>query len=415
MRKGWCLALGFVGAAGAGAGACGGDGGATATTTQPDASTTPDAATEPATDSSAPSEAGPSDAAPSEAAVDANGDAGPPRLLLGANIHVGGGDATANQALTALLQARHLRTVRMDFGTGQDATPWRDQVQRLQAAGIRAETTLFPTYQFDTSCTLDLATTQADAYAQTTTMVNAIKDLVTDYELMNEVSLRAELQAEVPTNSQAPASAYAGKPCYAVKAAVLKGMFQAIRDVAKQSGLPLRVLAGTVGRDWGYLDFLRQQGIDFDVVGYHIYPSFNQAAWDTDPWFGPSGLFAELAKYDRPVHVNEFDCGEIYQASFENQAGGALTEACFKSIPKYMFEILNQTRVRIESVHFYEMFDETTKTAPENHFGLWYTPTTPKVSAYLASAFAGGALSASEENELTSRGLLTAAQIAGFK
>ena len=345
----------------------------------------------------------------------ADADAAAPAMLYGANIHNGGGNAAANQQVADLLHARNIKTVRMNFGTGQNAAPWRDQVQKLNAVGIKAETTLFPTYQYDTSCNLDLSATESDAYAQTTTMVNAVKDLVTDFELMNEVTLRAELQGEVATNSQAPASAYEGKPCYAVKLAVLEGMYQAIRDVAKQSGTSLRVIAGTVGRDWGYLDFLRRNGIDFDVVGYHVYPSFNQADWNVDTWYGPGGLFAELATYGRPVHLNEFNCGEIYQAAFENDAGGALTEECFKSVTKYLFEIVGQTRVGFESVHFYEMFDEQGKAPPEDHFGLWYDAATPKVTAYLASAFAGGSLSAAEENEITSRGLLTAAQIAQFK
>jgi hypothetical protein len=246
-------------------------------------------------------------------------------------------------------------------------------------------------------------------------MVDAVKDLVTDFELMNEVTLRPELEAEVPTNSQADAGGYAGKPCYAVKLAVLEGMYAAIRDVAQQSGTALRVIAGTVGRDWGYLDFLRQNGIDFDVVGYHVYPSFNQADWNVDTWYGPGGLFAQLAAYGRPVHINEFDCGEIYQSSFENEAGAPLTEACLKSVAKYVLEIIGQHRANIESLHYYEMFDEPAKAAPENHFGLWYDMATPKVTAYLASAFAGGSLGASEESAITSRGLLTAAQIAQFK
>jgi hypothetical protein len=351
----------------------------------------------------------------SDAGTRADADAAATGLLYGANIHSGGGNAAANQQVADLLHARNLKTVRMDFGSGQNAAPWRDQVQKLNAVGIKAETTLFPTYQYSTSCNLDLTATQNDAYAQTTTMVNAVKDLVTDFELMNEVTLRAELQGEVASNSKAPASAYAGKPCYAVKLAVIQGMYRAIRDVAQQSGTTLRVIAGTVGRDWGYLDFLRQNGVDFDVVGYHIYPSLNQADWNVDTWYGPSGLFSQLAAYGRPVHINEFNCGEIYQGSFENDAGAPLTEECFKSVAKYVLEILGQSRANIESVHYYEMFDEASKAAPENHFGLWYDAATPKVTAYLASAFAGGSLSASEENEITSRGLLTAAQITQFK
>jgi hypothetical protein len=374
-----------------------------------------------ALDASALSDSGVTD---SGKTVDAGADAGSDggalsdaghRLVFGANIHGGGGTPVANQLVANLLHDRGLRTVRMDLGTGQDQVPWRDQVLKLRALGIQAQATLFPTYQYSAKCDLDFAATQQDAYNQTVALVTAVRDLVSDFELMNEVPLRPELRAEVVPNSKTPASGYAGKPCYAVKAAVLKGMYRAIRDVATTSGTTLRIIAGTVGRDWGYLDFLREQGIDFDVVGYHNYPSFPQEAWSTDSWYGAAGLFSELARYHRPVHLNEFNCGETYEAGFENLAGQPLTERCFKSQARFLLQVLDQATVRVESVHFYELLDAPNKPAPENHFGLWYSLTEPKVSAYLASAFAGGTLTPAEKSEITTRGLLTEAQILRFR
>ena len=338
-----------------------------------------------------------------------------PRLRYGVNIHHGGASFAANQQLADLLQPRGMRTVRMDFNYDDDPTLVRDQITRLAAAGIRAEAVLFPSYQWSTSCTLDLAMAEASAYDQTRTMVAALQDLVTDFELMNEVTLRSTLEAEVPPWDLMDASAYHGMPCYAVQAAVLHGMTHAIRDAAVTFGRPFRVIAGAVGRGWGYLSFLREQGIDFDVLGYHIYPSEGQAPLDTDPWFGTGGLFAQLAQFHRPVQINELDCGEIYDASFVNQPGGTLTEQCLRSVRNHLLEISRQTSVEVESVHFYEMFDEPDKAPPENRFGLWYSPTAPKVLLLLATAFSGGTLSDAEASEVTSRGLLTTAQITAFR
>lgn len=65
-------------------------------------------------------------------------------------------------------------------------------------------------------------------------------------------------------------------------------------------------------------------------------------------------------------------------------------------------------------MHWYEIFDEPSKAPPENRFGLLEDLSTPKVHLYLASAFAGGALSGVEQNEITSRSLLTSAQIGSW-
>ncbi|MEJ6022117.1 Ig-like domain-containing protein [Ramlibacter sp. PS4R-6] len=334
---------------------------------------------------------------------------------IGVNTHRGGTAAT-NDQVAAVMKQRNLKTSRMDLIGGQDQSAFRDQVQKIRANGGTVEVALQISYQWDNSCNPNLAGVEQDAYNQAAAAVNGVKDIVHDFELLNETQLRPEIMREVPWNSAGTATApYQGKPCVATLTAVLRGMSRAIRDIRASSGVPLRTILGEVGRDFGFLAFMQQNGVLFDVVGWHVYPHANTASMLTDPWFGTGGPLAQLAKFGKPVHVNEFNCGEIYDAGYENSAGAPVTEACLKAFAKHLKDLRAQTIANIESVHVYELLDEPTKAAPENRFGLMYNLSTPKLHLALASAFAGGALSAAERLAITSRGLLTDAEITAMQ
>jgi hypothetical protein len=131
----------------------------------------------------------------------------------------------------------------------------------------------------------------------------------------------------------------------------------------------------------------------------------------TDTWYGAGGMLSQLAKFSRPVHINEFNCGEIYTIDYENQEGSPKTETCLKSLAKHLKELRSQTTANIETIHFYEMFDEPHKAGPENKFGLLYDKSRAKPILYLAGAFAGGTVTSAERNEITRRGLMTDAEI----
>ena len=330
---------------------------------------------------------------------------------IGVNTHRGS-TATVNGQVAAIMKERNLKTSRMDLIGGQDQTALRDQVRQIQANGGSVEVALQISYQWDNSCNPNLAGVEQDAYNQTAAAVNSVKDLVHDFEMLNETQLRPEIMREVTWNSAGTSvTPYQGKPCVATLAAVLRGMSRAIRDIRASSGLPLRAILGEVGRDFGFLTFMKQNGVLFDVVGFHVYPHATTASMISDPWFGTGGPLAQLASFGKPVHVNEFNCGEIYDSTYENSAGSPTTEACLKAFAKHMRDLRSQTIANIESVHVYELLDEPSKAAPENRFGLMYNLTTPKIHLALASAFAGGALTAAERTAITSRGLLTDAEI----
>jgi hypothetical protein len=69
-------------------------------------------------------------------------------------------------------------------------------------------------------------------------------------------------------------SLYYNKPCYEIQARILRGMSQAIVDIRNSTGLPLKIFLGTVGRDFAFLTFMKEKGVIFDEIGYHIYPTF---------------------------------------------------------------------------------------------------------------------------------------------
>jgi hypothetical protein len=334
---------------------------------------------------------------------------------LGLNTHSAGSAAYNDQVATVMKQ-RNLKSSRMDLMVSGDVTAFRDQVQKIRANGGSVEVALQVNHQWDNSCNQNLAWVEQRAYDETVATVNKVKDIVHDFEMLNETQLRPEILNEVPWNTVGTATApYEGKPCVNSLTAALKGMSRGIRDVKASSGLPLRSMLGVVGKDFGFLTYMQNKGVQFDVVGYHIYPHYNQTSLLSDPWYGTGGPLAQLAKFNKPVHINEFNCGDAYTTSYNNSTGSATSENCLVSLDRHLTDLKKQTIVNLESVHIYEITDTPSKTPPESWMGVMYNLSQPKVQLYLLSAFAGGNLTTFERGELTRRGLLTDAEIDAYK
>ncbi len=387
---------------------CGGGGGGSAEAP----ATAPDA---PAPDTGTANPAMPVEGTPPAAAPQAPEAVKPPAtgpFSVGVNVHTGGESRSQNSEIAALLQARNFKRIRMDYFAGGDQTLTRDLITKVNAYGGSVEMSLQISYQWDHTVHTDLAAVEASAYDQAYRAVDAMKDLVHDFELLNEVQLRPEIRAVVPSNSAgASKSAYQNKPALANLAAILRGMANAIHEVGAKSGLPLRVIMGVIGRDFGLLHYLQDEGLQWDVTGYHVYPHDNAPSLRTDTWYGAGGPLAQLGAFGKPVTLNEFNPAEIYDANYENVEGQSLTEQGFRSTARHMLELYSQTECKLESIVFYELLDEPSKPAPESNFGLMYDLGTPKASLYLATALAGGRLSSAERSAITKRGLLTNEQI----
>lgn len=334
-------------------------------------------------------------------------------IEIGVNVHHEGSDALAKE-----LSSRNLRTVRMDIAYDENISAFRSKVQSYLKNGVKVQVSLQVQAQWQNLCQFNSNKAEAEqrAYVQAYSVVDKIKDLITDIELLNEVGNRAELDAQVHWYDNAPESSYQNKPCFESAAAVLRGMSRAIVDIRNKSGVPIRIILGSTGRNYlGLIPFLQKRGVTFDILGYHWYPSEGEPSFVGNPYFGQGGLASQLAKFNKPIHINEFNCGEVYNSGNTNKAGNALFEACLRSVKKHIFEIYSQNIARIESIYLYEIFDEPKKAAPENRFGLMYNLNSPKTNLFLASALAGGNLSEGEKNEILSRKLLSLAEIQQLK
>lgn len=339
----------------------------------------------------------------------------PNSIHWGVNIHSGGNNP---QNMANKLTDRNLKYVRMDLW-GNDPVSlakFRNAVQEMNKQNIEATAIVYTEFSRDqmrwNDTDADLTEVEQTAYNKTKSQIINTKDLITDYEMQNEVPLYPGIMVSGATGQNANDF---DTPEGRLQAAVLRGMSKAIDDVRKEHNLPIRIILGTVSRYFGFLEFMRDKGVLFDVVGYHIYPLYEHKPLNSDPWFGEGGPLGQLAKFNKPVTINEFNAAEIYQGTsghpgtnYENQAGQPVTEKGFRSLYKHLLEIVYQTEVNVESVYFYEATDNLEKSPPENRFGLYYDDllTQPKISLMIAAAFAGGALSQSEKSELVQRGFI---------
>ena len=336
-------------------------------------------------------------------------------LEWGVNVHDGGGDP---ETMARRLADRNLKSVRMDLW-GNDPVylaKFRRAATLFNARGIKIQAVIFtafsPGQRRNQDLKADLLEVEQAAYKETRSQVDATKDLLLDYEMGNEITLGTpHILAEGVTGQKATDF---DTPSGRLQAAVLRGMSKAIHEVGTASGLPLRIILGTVNRHWGFLAFMQQQGVLFDVVGYHIYPWEKHAPLDQDPWFGTGGPLGQLAVFKKPIAINEFNAGEIYSGTpgqpkqdYLNRPGDLLTETGFKGLDKHLKEILHQTVANVEAIFFYEVVDEARKAPPENRFGLYYDTAMqkPKISLLLATSYAHGTLSQAERKELTDRGI----------
>lgn len=316
----------------------------------------------------------------------------------GVNLHLGGGNATDNQTIANIMAQRGLKQARLDYHDTSEVANLRDQVTRINANGGKVQLIVENNWDPSGSCPQNFSQVETDSYNKTYTMVNAMKDIVHDYEILNEIQNRPEIMAQVTKNSQGTStSGYYASPCSMTVAYVSRGISRAIHDLGQ------RAILGVVGRDFGFLTFMQQMGVTWDVTGAHFYQAATNASLDNDSWWGTNGPLYQLHSFGKPITVNEFNCGEIYNSTVD-------WESCWKAVNKQLTELKNDPYGTIESVHFYELLDEPGKSGAEGIFGIQSTLTSPKISMYEAAAWACGQLTATEKQQLTSRGLVDGSQ-----
>jgi uncharacterized protein (TIGR02217 family) len=349
-------------------------------------------------------------------------------FVMGVNIHtiLGGGSVTSSTDRTTVagvLSARHLTTVRDIWwvhSTSTETAAVRDQIAKNNAIGSRTQLIIVPNTMdawYSGTIRTDLSALTNESYTEMMTALNTMGDIVSDFEFGNELDLASTLTAQVPSGSAGSVAAnYTGHTAAEAMAAILLGMHNALVAYRGQTGKNIRHIQGLVTRNWGWLQFLALRGITWDLTGYHIYPHLADPAWATDTWFGTGGLFTQLNQFGKPVTINEFNAGEIFDAGYLNADSDSHTQEGWSAVVSFMKQMLVETTVHIDSVLWYELVDEPSKAPPENMFGLMSDYSTPKTTLMLASAFSGGTLSSAETTKITSTyPLLTTTEINSYK
>jgi hypothetical protein len=340
-------------------------------------------------------------------------------LNWGVNVH----SASKLTTYAPMLKARGLNHARIDMNYTIATSPTqlaalRSALTVAKANGVSVVGIVFTRYQFSTACTESLATTEANAYNDAFALVNAVKDLMQDFEMMNEVDLRQVCSVKSGSGLGRTVQEYSNQNAYH-HAANLKGISRAIAAVKLASGLPLRRIMGFTTMHIGFMDMLLARGVQWDVTGMHVYEraGYSPYNWAFDPTGTGWNHLSAAARYGKPIHLNETNAGEIYDVNYHNIEGDALTETGYKGFKSLLdiwansnAEVLKRygKNLQLETVDAYEIIDNPNNAGAEAKFGMLFSSGVPKVSMLLLSAVAGGQLSDLEKQKLISRGLMTA-------
>jgi hypothetical protein len=333
---------------------------------------------------------------------------------------VGGPNANTSDlnAVFQVLQARGVTQYRVNTNLTNDTDSYevqmfKDMVALAKTYGITLKPILYTAFTWGDRTdggkypAGDSSALYLQGFFRTYNFVNQFKNDINDWEMANELNLRVHDANGSPLYGKGWTASEFDTPLMNDWASVLRGMSDAIDLINSESGTHLRRTLNTTSTMFGFLDFMASKNIVFEVISYHYYEGFG-----TNPhvyWGGvrPNfDLFQQLASYGKSVVFNEVNAAEIYNSTYENQAGQPVTEKGFKSINAILNYLNTQTAANIEYVGIYELLDEPAKAPPENRFGLMYDINTPKVPLYLLSYFAGGALSSAERQELVNRGFI---------
>jgi hypothetical protein len=336
---------------------------------------------------------------------------------VGVNVHEGGNTTNENTTIVNILKSRGIKQVRVDlFVNARDVAQatLNDFIAKCITNNIKIQgivsTRAMTDHTIYTGAALN--TWETDNGTDATTIVDRYYPMgIRDFELLNEVTKRTETQAQVAENAGQLESTYTGKTAFISIARALKG----IADVVQAKASDTRAILGVTGRDWGFLRYMSTLGVQWDIVGYHVYPFTSSGQLWTSTFYGTGGILGQLNTFGKPVTINEYNAGDTYNSNYLNAVGDPATETGWVTLTARTKELYSQSAMpagRLESIHFYQLLDHPSWGHPEGQFGLLSEDmSTPKVTMFIAAAFAGGTLTTAERQALTSRGLFTDAQI----
>ncbi len=256
------------------------------------------------------------------------------------------------------------------------------------------------------------------AYQTTQAFVDHFKNDIVEWELGNELDLKSGTSNSPggwPYGFQAAdwdqVSAHGSSDYYGNFAAALKGASDAINAVNTASGTHMKRIVNSTGTHLGLWKFLISKNVQFDEISYHYYQTSGTSAYayaTTDPNYPGSqawNVVGSLAQFNKPVQITEFNCGEIYNDSFQNTSSDPLYAQCLKSLKVQLNYWTKQTVFDLSAIYAYELFDEPSQPdIHEKHFGLFYAlndgSTSPKSTLSIWQSLAGITLTQAQIDDL---------------
>ena len=309
-----------------------------------------------------------------------------------------------DEDLFRYLQSRKIKQYRFSIPLADDTDPWtktrfRSLITLAKTYGVTLQPVLMLPLSWGDKTdggrfpAGDSTALYNQGYRRVNDFVSVFAKDVRDWELQNEVNLLAlDSSGNRLFGKGWTASEFSSLPVMTNFASLLKGMSDAIDNINTSQGTKLRRIVGTTSTMFGYLDFVKASGVKIDIVGYHYYERLG-----VDPnnyWGGvrPTfNLFEKLGSYGVPVHVNEINCGEIYDASYTNVAGSSSMEACRQNIDYLLNTFTAQTKANIENLIVYELLDQPSQVGAESRFGILFNLSSEKPMATVVASYAAAA------------------------
>jgi len=165
-----------------------------------------------------------------------------------------------------------------------------------------------------------------------------------------------EIENEVTTGPrmlyyQGQTAAEYDTPVFNAWVDLMRGEYDAIRLISPRTP----IIVGTMNRNYGWIPFLEQRGIDMDIVGYHLYERLgaNLATHQIRSDEPPNPIFPDLRdalkSYGKPITINEFNGYQEPDNPAQVGATGLKTLQDILAMPAL--------GVPVQSAYVYEMFE----------------------------------------------------------
>lgn len=156
---------------------------------------------------------------------------------------------------------------------------------------------------------------------------------------------------------------------------IVRGAITGLYDGIHQADPTAKVAVGITGIHFGFLQRLADDGVDWDITSEHYY----SAPGATDIATGADLLFSNLARFDRPILMTEFN----------QQQGSLLSEDAQTDTLLSMMDAMKSlaSRYDIIGAYIYELLDEPRLDPSEAHYGLATEDGTLKAAGFAVQQY----------------------------